>query len=337
MPTSQLEEIREKIGENAKDDYLLLPEKHIERYEGQLPDLAALLKLPTVRHFAEEYQKYDQEARKVQSKFKNYSKWARLFTFLAAAFSATLVMSGTLTGSSFIQSQFGWLPETLLMVSTVLAIIFSGASSAVIMIIKNQKLLEKWMSRRAAAEEYRIQYFEELGQQLKEGAGPATGMAILEYFRRYQLDIQIAYYEVRAAEMEEKSNKATAAIAILAGLVIIINGITGSLGLDWAFLAALAIIAQAFSAMISNRELNDQNERNAERYAKLRKELSLLRARIGEVRKGIAEGNTTVLKTYMKAIHDSMATEHRQWLETMRSGGLAMDELEAELAKISTD
>ena len=36
----------------------------------------------------------------------------------------------------------------------------------------------------------------------------------------------------------------------------------------------------------------------------------------------------------MKAIHDPMAAEHRQWLETMTAGSAAMDELEAELEKI---
>ncbi len=337
MDKTQQNTIRNSIGDNAQDDYILQPENHAQLYEEKLPELAKLLQNSTVQHLAGEYKQQDREAIVFQKKFKSYSAYARLFTFLAATFSATLIMSGTLTGIEYVQDNFPKLPQIILTVSTILTIIFSGISSIFIMIIKNLKLLEKWMKNRAVAEEIRLHYFQKLVDLYHQQPGPELGVALLEYFRRYQLDMQIAYYKKRADELSRKSSNAIAIIAILSGLVIIINGMTGFLGLDWAFLAALAIIVQAYSSAVSNRELSDQNERNAERYEGLRRELALIKSRIDTVRQGIAQGNHEVLGKFVKAVQDPMAAEHRQWLETMGSSTAAVSELEAELSKINVE
>ena len=334
MDTKEISEIVNFIGANADDDYLLQPENHIEKYRTDLPELAGLLDSSRIKHIVKEFGMYDEDANEAQSKFKKFSFWARVSTFLAAAFSATLIMSGTLNGVEYIQDSLPGLPQTILSVSTVLTILFSGITSALIMIIKSQKLLENWMGKRAAAEELRLQYFEDLVDRQEKAPSARSGIMVLEYFRRFQLEVQIAYYKVRSRQLEVKFNRFTVIIAVLAGSVIIINGITGFLGLEWAFLATLGIIVQAYSAMVSNRELTEQNERNTVRYAGLRKQLSMLKSRIDEVRNGIREGKNDLLKKYVKAIHEPMAAEHRQWLETMTLSSSAVKELETELSKI---
>jgi hypothetical protein len=159
----------------------------------------------------------------------------------------------------------------------------------------------------------------------------------LEYFRRYQLDIQLAYYQQRSTNMEKKSMNSAIWIAVLAGLVIIINGIIGSLGLKFTFLVTATLIIQAYSAMISNKESGEQNERNASRYKKQAEDLGRISSSIDRMRASIQNGKTEVIKQFLEAIHQPMRAENQQWLETMQASSGAIEELEKQLEAIDVN
>ncbi len=329
----KINQIIEAIGSNAPEDYILAPQTHAEKYHKSLPELSHILKKSNVKHFANEYKINDRKAIDAQSKFKKFSSLSRLFIFLTAVFSTTLLISGSLSGIDFIDNNLKWFPGLLLMISTVLAILFGAISTALLKIIKDRKLLEKWMELRSEAEELRINYFKEMAStdELKISIDYLT---VLEYFRRYQLDIQLNYYSFRATQLENKSNIALNILAILAAIVLVINGITGMLGLEWSSLAALAIIIQNYAFMINNKELNDQNARNAERYSRTRSVLSKLKSQIDDVRKAITQDDTSILFKFINAVQEPISLENRQWLKSMRSSSMAIDELEKQLEKI---
>jgi uncharacterized membrane protein len=201
------------------------------------------------------------------------------------------------------------------------------------MIIKNGKLLEKWRENRAEAEEIRLKYFKRIADD-KDLKKQEDYLQVLEYFRRYQLEVQLAYYSVRSVELGRKAEKTVYTIAILSALFLIINGIAGMLGVQWASLAALAIIVQAFTFMVNNRELSDQNTRNSEKYEKMRSELSYLKSQIDEVRKGILKGKKAVLSSYIKAVQDILSRENKQWLKNMSEAASALEELENQLKEL---
>jgi Mg2+ and Co2+ transporter CorA len=242
------------------------------------------------------------------------------------------LISGSLSGIDYIEKNLHWLPSSLLIISTVSAIVFGAISTALLSIIKNSKLLEKWMEQRSEAEELRLNYFKEisLSEELKTSLDYLT---ILEYFRRYQLDIQLNFFSIRTSQLEKKSNKALNALAVLSAIVLIINGLTGILGLAWSSLAAIAIILQNYAFMVNNKELNDQNTRNAERYSRTRSTLAELKSEIDDVTKSIMQDDTSILLTYIHAVQEQISLENRQWLKTMRSSSKAIDELETQLEK----
>ncbi len=320
-------DIETAIGENEPDDYILSPSDHADLYKEKLPKLSELLRDPEIQHLTDEYLQSDKKAISAQNEFKRYSLYARWGAFFTTLFSTTLLLSGWLNTHESVSELVA---RTVLTCSTILTIAFSAASATFIMIIKNRKLLENWMGERSEAEEYRLSYFNRLAESPLLSTAQ-DHLQVLEYFRRYQIDIQLSYYDVRSRQLSKTANKSSNMIAILAGVVLLINGIVSSFGLDWTSLAALAIIVQAISNNVSNRELTDQNLRNAERYERTRKLLAKLKSRIGKVRTTITKGDLTVLKTYVHAIQEPLSAENKQWLKSMKSSSLAIDELEKRL------
>lgn len=326
--------IKENIGQNKADDYILSPEAHFDLYREKLPSLSNLLDNAQIKYLSSEYSLQDKRAIESQRKFKKYSYYTRISTFLAVTFSSTLILAGSLSNIKYIISNINWLVNLILVGSTILTIAFSAISGALIMILRNQQLLRKWMERRAEAEELRLKYFTELTDQSNKD----NSIEVLWYIKRYLIDMQASYYGGRSVELEKKTNKASVLVAAIAAIVIVINGTSGTLssiyGIEWTSLTALALIIHAFSFTVTNKELNDQNARNSERYSRTRSALALLATQVDQVERSLQQGNTDALKKYVLAINEIVSAEHRQWLKNIEMSNLAINELEKELSKI---
>lgn len=328
---------KELIGENAPDDYILSPGNHYNIYRDSLPALSEILKDSEIKYDAGEYSKYDGEAISAQKKFNRISEWARLSTLLTTIFSALLVISGS---SVLFTGNNAGLKSVVITVSIVGGIVFSALAGSFILIIKTGKLLFKWMEKRAFAEEFRLKYFEDIVQHVYKKNDAVACTSVFEYFRRYQHEMQIAYYSQRSQQLEKRADKALITIAVLSGVVMLINGLTGILITnfpDWISLAASAIIlTQALSFMINIKEHSELNISNAERYSRTRHALSNLHAKIDDIRAGIESGNTELLAKYVSAVNEIVSTEHRRWLKTMPQANSSFDELSKELEKVNT-
>src|SRR5690606_34178347 len=116
----------------------------------------------------------------------------------------------------------------------------------------------------------------------------------------------------------------------------IATGIAGVLGAaihpSWTSLAAIGLVAQAFSARAENRMVSEQSLRNAERYDQTRLALDDLYRMLDRVRRATAalgpDEEPTVMREYVAAIHERLAAEHRQWLDDTQLASEAVARLE---------
>lgn len=328
------DDIKASIGKNAADDYTLNLEQHRERYQSIFPELVALLQRPDIAYIVTQYHAADRAALQYQQMYRNYSQRLRWVVFLGIIASTLMITIGTLPNHNFISTRYPSLPEQLLRIAAIATIIFSAIGTVYVQLLKGQRYLEQWMKNRAIAEEERIDFFETLAKKVSN-QDITLQLIVLEYFRRYQLDKQINYYNYRSEEYNQKYSRIMFVGALLAGGVIIVNGITGVLGIGFSFLASLALILQGYSALINNKESSEQYQRSALCYEKLSRQLSEIRSRMDQVRQAIHRGDHSVLLSFIKSVHTPMAAEHQQWLETMGKSNEALQELEEQLNQIS--
>lgn len=131
--------------------------------------------------------------------------------------------------------------------------------------IGSGKLLEQWMTKRAEAESHRLRYFSRVSEQ---SGDPETRLLQLEYFRRYQLDVQRTYYLDRSRDHQAAATRAVTMGSWSMGGVALANGLVLQ-GVEWAGIAALGVAAQALSSLVTNREAANQDTRNSERYERI--------------------------------------------------------------------
>lgn len=326
-------DIKKAIGVNAEKDYRLNLKEHTKRYKKTLPELVNLFQRLEIRHIIKDFQVADNMALRYQKKYRNYSKKLRVIIFLGLITSTLIITAGALPNHPFFSSHKDLL-EYLIRFSAISTIIFSALGTAYIQLIKGQRYLEKWMSNRAIAEEQRIAFFETL-VTIAPKKNTQLQLILLEYFRRYQLDKQINFYQVRSEEYDKKYTNLMFVTALLAGLVIIFNGVTGFLGIEYSFLASFALILQGYATLIETKENSEQYERNSARYEKLGRQLTKFRSQIDKIEKAVIQGKTSVLPVFIKAIHTPMAAEHQQWLENMSNTNKAFSELDQLLEEIT--
>ncbi len=84
-----------------------------------------------------------------------------------------------------------------------------------------------------------------------------------------------------------------------------------------------------------NKESIDQNQRNAERYERNRTVLNRLIGKLDQIREGISNGNFDLYPNFVKAVHEVLSVEHRQWLTNLENRQTAINQLEVQLKDLS--
>ncbi|HYE94835.1 MAG TPA: hypothetical protein VD962_01400 [Rubricoccaceae bacterium] len=311
------------LGADEPSDYVLAPAAHAERYAASAPALAARLGESDVRAAAERYEERDRRALEAQARFTTTSERAQTAVFFAGIAGVLLIATGSLAGV---------LDDTAERILAVAFAIGAVAASALaymwIREIEDGQLLRRWMTLRAEAESQRLRYFDLLvsGPPLEEP------LLQLEYFRRYQLDVQRLYYKARGEQHRQDADQALttttrsmAAAAIASGIAGILSG---AFGAPWASLAGVGLVAQALASRVANREAAAQHRRNAERYERTRETLDELYGRLDAVRAATASGDLRVMREFAAAVHEQLSLEHRQWLEDTREASPALNRLE---------
>lgn len=333
--TNPIETAKEIIGQNKEDDYVLDPGGHAEQFAAKSQELEKILKTSYVSTTAGEFKRRDNKANQAQREFKKWSKRANWTIFLTACFSAGLLATGVLSPTlgnkvtAFFVGSFAF--------GSVLCGAFAGVC---INLIRSGRLLEKWMRNRAEAETQRIDYFNVIvSSRYNDNTSSTVPITLLqlEYFRRFQLDVQLVYYRIRAEQHSCLANKALSISTWAMGGVALLNGLTGIFGVfntKWAAIAGVALVLQAFASKVTNTEAVNQDGRNAERYERTISVLAKLSGKLDEVREGILEGDKEVLLSFVKAVHEQLSLEHRQWLKSSDERMSAIGKLEQHLKKL---
>lgn len=316
---SEIQKAKATIGENEKDDYVINLSEHAKLYEEKAPGLAKLLTSSAAKIAANEYERLDKEALEAQSKFSRFSRCAYNAVFWAAVATAGLTVTGVL--HAFLN------PGGLLgMPTEKIAIAIFGAAGIISATIgtiyfnqiRNGKLLEKWMNKRAETETQRLYYFD-LATRPPEPPMNQAAQPLLqfEYFRRYQFDVQLSYYGVRSRQHAALAEKSINFSTWMLGIAGLINALASFFGWTHAYLttiAAAAIVFQALAVKSVNREAINQYGRNAERYDRTRAILNKLAGDLDKVRMAIVRGNMEIFQKFVSAVHEQISLEHRQWL-----------------------
>jgi hypothetical protein len=317
------------IGSGSSGDYALSPAEHAAQLSTSAPKLAAILTRSAPVELARQYADADTEARVAERTFKRWiirANWAVLATATVSA----LLMAVALLGDSL-----GALTQTTLIVLALVGVAVGGIASMSLFRVKEGRLLEDWMTARARAETKRLSYFSYIVNSSAEPPDLQLEQLKLEYFRRYQLDLQLAYYKTRRTGHRKSAERTLDISAISVLVAAFASGAAGVLGArqsEWAALGSLAVFGAALQAFAAAREAINQDRRNAERYDNTAQALQGLRERLDDVRLGIAAGSASVLGEYVSAVQDQLSLEHRQWLEGAENMQAAVARLEKALS-----
>jgi hypothetical protein len=315
--------------EGGRRDYLLEPLDHAKLYAQSAPELAERLRGSDLRMSAESYVKRDAEANVLRAEFEKKSRRART-AVLAATIAAALLVSSA--GAAAIPGLPADLLASAVILLSLIAVIAAALAGAWIQSIRGSALLERWMKRRAEAESERARYFTLIADETRL----EEPLLQLEYIRRYQLDVQRAFFDRRGEDHRRGADRQIVVISAATAAAGIATGIAGVLGASlhpsWTSLAAIGLVAQAFSARAENRIATEQSLRHAERYDQTRLALDEIYRLLDRVRLSTAaldaDEEPAVMREYVAAIHERLALEHRQWLDDTQLASEAVARLE---------
>ncbi len=319
----------EALGKSAKTDYRITPTTHARELAERAGELAEILRTSEALVAARQYEERDQRARDARDRFGRLTSRARWAVLIAACFAVALMLAGAFAERLQIADR-GWVFIALGGAGTV-----AGALGTMwVFRIREGKLLDEWMQHRAHAETRRLAYFALVTgcRNGSTGSGLPLRLQQLEYFRRYQLEVQVRYYRDRSAEHLAASRRTLAVSSWAVFVSTLSAGLAGVLGAWWpalASLAALSVLGSALSSFASVKESGNQDRRNAERYGRTYESLEQLESKLPAVRHAVTAGSSKALNQFVRAVHEQLSLEHRQWLrgaEAISDGVASLEE-----------
>jgi hypothetical protein len=309
------------IGDQAPDDYILQPEAHADQLPREAGALARLL-------CSEPFQAIIQEYRSADDRALRFQWWYKRLGATAIALQAFAAIAGAI----FLVVRFNYYP--LIVGQSVSMIELAALALAVSAggIVAWADLFKKWNEARAAAEIKRIEFFEQL-------ASASTPVAIgelpllplqLEYFRRYQLQIQKAYYRQRGADhlFAHRLQQAVGGVLAIMTIFLLFVAANGPLNLGWDFgvigewlternehNAFIGLVLITISVAAVNWSLISQDENNARRYAATLANLEKAEADyLASARDAAEAGNKEGVLGFVDWVNQFVSLEHRQWI-----------------------
>jgi hypothetical protein len=323
----------ETIGEGKPGDYILSPSGHATGFREKAPDLAGILGSSDIASLARQYETHDRDALAAQKKFRRIFNLANACVFLTGIF-ITLVLATAIV----FPDQGSKYPLLFLSLGGVIT---GGLASMYLFMMKQGKYLEEWMTLRAKAETTRLNFFSNV---IKTPASPGNGSVIpvellkLEYFRRFQLDVQRTYYSCWGSAHRARAEKILFWSALSVAGAAISSGAAGVLGVlspKFAAIAAAGTVFAGIGTFFAMREAVNQDRRNAERYRRTWQFLEELSSRLDQVRKAVFSGGMKPLEEFAGAVNEQLSLEHRQWMEELNEAGSAFGRLETTLKEYS--
>jgi hypothetical protein len=320
------------IGTSGADDWRLNPKRDASTLPAAAETLRERLLSPDTQQLMDRYQSADTQAISAQNKYKKLA-------WLAAMAGFAGVLLGT---TALIASQFG-LPRYVLTISALTQAFLVIVSIVAALLNASLQPFQTWQQQRAEAENSRISFFDDVAHiPPRDGEAHRMNLALsLEYFRRYQLDVQHDYYARRGAQHQINARRAhrwriIALLLVIAGTASLLwslkeqswlpdigrqalDQIPDRTELGQRLFLALGIWASALQNLLSAFSLISLDERNAGRYLTTAENLAALKAEpLEEARKAIKEQSiedaTRLVRDFVALVHDQISSEHREWI-----------------------
>ena len=329
MATDPIQLARDIIGAAEKGDFQIAPTTHAAAFQSKTPELAVVLRSSRVGLAAADYEDKDREANEAQAEFKRMFDRSNLTMFLTSICIVLVLATGVLDPPN----------KRIFLVTFGLLSLFGGSIAAYYLnVLKQGNLLDNRMSSRARAEAARLAYFMSIANApLVTNLGNDFDLIKLEYFRRFQLDVQINYFEGAAKRnrMDARKTLKLSSIAVAgAGSITAAAGFAGGFSNPkFAAIATLGTFFAGLSTFAATREAVYHNQRNAERFARTREALIEINKQIDDVRAAVLIDGQKPLLDFIGAVHEQLLAEHKQWLGLGTEAETAVTKLQDSLDK----
>ncbi len=334
MNSNLSDQVKNALGKKQDGDWELKPEKHAKDLSEEAGPLKRILESETIRLIMQDYIKADADAGRYQKIYKRWGQAGIRFPLYA-----------TIVGVIFLlpmpwQETSGFIKWLAVLVQFFFLFLIFWISAW----LSWRKPFEKWMLYRGEAEIARINLFDSVmaaDETRKPGELPLLPLK-LEYFIRYQLDVQRDYYKDRGLEHEAASGQ-TKFWKWMKRIFIVIWGfialfaftffLSGIFGADQtpAFLKyfdlsglpakfeswvlAFGIIISALYSQRAARSLMNMDVRNAARYKVVSANLEELTLKdLENARQAALQDDTITVAHFVEKIHNQISSEHKEWI-----------------------
>jgi hypothetical protein len=329
------------IGEDRPSDWQLRPDLHARDLGADAQPLKDILTLPKLADIIAAFRSADEQAKNKQFYYKHLASFSAWTGFTAA-------ILGSLVLVAVVAMPLGRLLTAAMVLQAVLLLTSLGLS----LVIGSRKPFEAWMLQRAEAENARASLFNEVvsirapDQSAEERLLPLQ----LEYFRRFQLDVQRLYYHQRGAQHAAAARLAwwwrlAAFLLVAVAAFPVVWSIEDWINLPWlealphrtdvlqrAFMG-LGIIASALQGLLASFAVISLDERNAARYRSTAENLDALAERpLEEARQAAGEGGDARNRVlaFVALVQEQISAEHREWIALRKiTPDLALDRLKS--------
>jgi hypothetical protein len=334
MSTDPIQLAQDIIGAAGKDDYQIAPTTHAAAFESKTPELGKILRSSRVGLAAGDYEDKDRDANDAQAEFKRTFNRSNVAIFLTSITIVFVLAVGVLDPSN---------KRALLVTFGLLSLLGGSIAAYYLNVLKQGNLLDNRLSSRARAEAARLAYFLSIANAPSiANLGNEFELIKLEYFRRFQLDVQLNYF----GDASKKNRIAALKTLKLSSIAVAGAGsITAAAGFAGGFInpkfAAVATFGTLFaglSTFAATREGVYHNQRNSERFARTKEALIEIKKQIDDVRTAVLIDGQKPMLEFIGAVHEQLLAEHKQWLglgtEAQTAVGKLQDSLDKSLQKL---
>jgi hypothetical protein len=317
--------------DDETSDWQLRPDDHARKLPSEAGALKRVLERADLTQIIEGFRHADKAAVIAQMRYKRIGR--------LGLYAATLA---TLIGALFLMPLERWItgaPAGIASAAQMLGLAVAFFASRLLAVTK---LFDKWMKSRAEAEIARVALFDAVIKTEEEAhSGEIALLPLkLEYFRRYQLDVQRRYYRGRGAAHAAsvwRNNRllgasvfitvASVSLGALAGLHLVaawqlpLPAPLQSMSLSLAgpgtnrLLLGLGVIASGLYGLGVARSLMDLDERNASRYLTTADNLTyLMETQLPQAREAAASGALEDVLTFVRSVQSLISSEHQEWI-----------------------
>lgn len=299
--------IEDWIGTSETDDSLDLTRIRAS-LSPKAGELLALLARSDIEPLFEERAAASREAAAAQKRFRRLSAVAVLAGAGAALSSGALLACTSGDGAALPATCAVGVSQAVLSIQ-VLSLFAATAATAV---LAGGSLAERWSTARRGAEALRREIFTVLVDRART-APPSTLRQVLEFFRRYQLELQIRYYTTSKTRHAIRAGRILWATAIIAGLSAV-AGTLGGLEGPWRTASAfLGLLVPVLLAAANSWQTTHLDQEKSEAYGTARSKLAALQRQLDTVRAAADAGDAAAVADYVRQVHLAMESEGESW------------------------